>query len=202
MARKHESPALRLVVTLVHLALFAELGVATRVFLDKFLVLGCGGGWGPCIQSELCSCCRLPPVPALHACCASAWSCRPCTMPLMLHEKTWRDSSQVNQAVDRSVAGAPPCLLPAPGGAYFKDIASNMLGSFVIGLFAASSVLGLATDRALAILPMGHPWQSNLELQIGRGAGGCWPCMHGKRPAMQAPTWLPPGQQHGAAVGS
>ncbi|KAL4423054.1 hypothetical protein ABPG77_005859 [Micractinium sp. CCAP 211/92] len=109
MFRKHESPGLRLVVTLVHLALFAQLGVATRVFLDKFMVLGCGGSWGPCIQ----------------------------------------------------------------GGAYFKDIASNMLGSFVIGLFAASSVLGLATDRALAILPKGHPWQSNLELQIGIRTGYC-----------------------------
>lgn len=62
MLRKHESPALRLVVTLVHLALCAELGVATRVFLDKFMVLGCGGGWGPCIQGGLCRRCWLLPA--------------------------------------------------------------------------------------------------------------------------------------------
>ena len=43
-----------------------------------------------------------------------------------------------------------------------------MLGSFVIGLFAASSVVGLRTDKALAVLPRAHPWQSNFELQIGK----------------------------------
>lgn len=63
-----------------------------------------------------------------------------------------------------------PCLHPPAGGAYFKDLPNNMLGCFVIGLFAASSTLGLAVDKALAALPAAHPWQANFELQIG----GCW----------------------------
>ncbi|PSC73475.1 UPF0695 membrane isoform X2 [Micractinium conductrix] len=48
-----------------------------------------------------------------------------------------------------------------------------MLGCFIIGLCAASSVLGLATDKALAALPAGHAWQHNLELQIGVRTGYC-----------------------------
>ena len=50
MIHKHDSPLLRLVVTLVHLAVFAQLGVLTRTFLDTLFTLGCGGGWGPCID--------------------------------------------------------------------------------------------------------------------------------------------------------
>jgi hypothetical protein len=49
MIRKSDSAALRLITTLIHLALWAQLGVFTRVFLDKFLTLGCSGGWGPCL---------------------------------------------------------------------------------------------------------------------------------------------------------
>ncbi len=37
------------ILTVVHLAAWAQLGTLTRVFLDKFFVLGCGGGWGPCL---------------------------------------------------------------------------------------------------------------------------------------------------------
>jgi hypothetical protein len=50
MVRKHESSTLRLIVTLIHLTLGAQLGVLTRTFLSKLFVLGCGGGWGPCLQ--------------------------------------------------------------------------------------------------------------------------------------------------------
>lgn len=46
-----------------------------------------------------------------------------------------------------------------------------MLGSFIIGLFAASSTVGLSVDKPLALLPKGHPWQSNFELQIGAASG-------------------------------
>jgi hypothetical protein len=55
----------------------------------------------------------------------------------------------------------------AAAGVYFKDLPANMLGCFLMGLFAASSTLGLATPKALAVLPAGHSWQSNFELQIG-----------------------------------
>ena len=53
------------------------------------------------------------------------------------------------------------------GGIYFKDLPANLLGSFVIGVFAASSTVGLKNDKALAVLPKRHSWQENLELQIG-----------------------------------
>ncbi|EFN56313.1 hypothetical protein CHLNCDRAFT_144735 [Chlorella variabilis] len=109
MVRKRDSSTLRLLITLIHLSVWAQLGVVTRAFLGKFFILGCGGGWGPCLAGSL----------------------------------------------------------------YFKDLPSNMLGSFIIGLFAASSTLGLAVDKALALLPKGHPWQSNFELQIGIRTGFC-----------------------------
>lgn len=38
--------------TLMHLALWAQIGVLTRSFLDQFFVLGCKGGWGPCLEGE------------------------------------------------------------------------------------------------------------------------------------------------------
>jgi len=38
--------------TLVHLAIWSQLGVLTRTFVNKFFQLGCNGGWGPCIQGE------------------------------------------------------------------------------------------------------------------------------------------------------
>lgn len=44
-------------------------------------------------------------------------------------------------------------------GAYFPDLASNMLGSFIMGGLIASSTFGLASDKAVAALPLGHPWQ-------------------------------------------
>jgi CrcB protein len=48
-----------------------------------------------------------------------------------------------------------------------------MLGSFVIGLAAASTVAGLANKKAMAVLPGDHPWQHNFPLQIGVRTGYC-----------------------------
>eukprot|EP00887_Chlorella_sp_A99_P004152 scaffold23.g4152.t1 len=107
--RKQESTGWRVTVSLIHLALFAEIGVLTRTMVDKLMGLGCSGGWGPCLE----------------------------------------------------------------GGIYFKDLVSNILGSFVIGLFAASSALGLVSEKAVALLPKGHAWQTNLELQLGIRTGYC-----------------------------
>jgi hypothetical protein len=48
---------------LVYLAIFAQLGVVTRVFLDKFFLMGCNGGWGPCLAGTQPP--HLPPTPLL-----------------------------------------------------------------------------------------------------------------------------------------
>lgn len=48
-----------------------------------------------------------------------------------------------------------------------------MLGSFVIGVFAASSTVGLENEKALALLSASHPWQNNFNLQIGIRTGFC-----------------------------
>ena len=44
-------------------------------------------------------------------------------------------------------------------GAYFPDLPSNMLGSFLMGLFAASGTLGIPNSKQLAILPESSNWQ-------------------------------------------
>lgn len=44
-------------------------------------------------------------------------------------------------------------------GAYFPDLPSNMLGSFLMGLFAASGTLGIPNSKELAILPESSNWQ-------------------------------------------
>ncbi len=59
------------------------------------------------------------------------------------------------------------------GGIYFNDLPSNMLGSFVIGLFAASSTVGLANRKAIVLLPKTHSWQNNFPVQIGIRTGYC-----------------------------
>jgi len=42
------------VVTIVHLAFWAQIGVIIRATLGKFFVMGCGGGqWGPCLAGSL-----------------------------------------------------------------------------------------------------------------------------------------------------
>lgn len=45
------------VFTVIHLILWAELGVLTRTFLVKFFDLGCQGGWGPCLQGACVRAC-------------------------------------------------------------------------------------------------------------------------------------------------
>lgn len=81
MLRKHESAGLRLAVTLIHLALWAQLGVATRTFLAKFFTLGCpssGGAssWGPCLNGE-----EEPRGTARAAPCGERGSCRDMPQP-------------------------------------------------------------------------------------------------------------------------
>jgi fluoride exporter len=48
-----------------------------------------------------------------------------------------------------------------------------MLGSFIIGLFAASSTIGLVNQKAIAVLPKSHSWQNNFPIQIGIRTGYC-----------------------------
>lgn len=60
-----------------------------------------------------------------------------------------------------------------PFGAYFPDLPSNALGSFIMGLAAASSTLSLGAPKPLAALPASHPWQSSPELHIGVRTGFC-----------------------------
>ena len=117
---------------LVHLAFWAQLGVLTRVFLDKFFQLGCGGGWGPCIQGKT-------------------------------------SIADVKQPAAAPMSTDFVHFLRA-GGSSFYSLPSNMLGSFIIGVFAPSSTLGLDNQKAMAVLPAGHAWQANYALQIGEFA--------------------------------
>lgn len=52
-------------------------------------------------------------------------------------------------------------------GAYFTDLPPNMLGSWLMGLLAASSTLGLNTGKMLAVLPAQHSWQVLFRAQVG-----------------------------------
>ncbi len=74
-------------------------------------------------------------------------------------------------------------------GAYFTDLPPNMLGSFVMGLLAASSTLGLNTNKALAILPAHHSWQ--VRLARLRPWHACTLARLGRRevPALRRERW-------------
>lgn len=88
-------------------------------------------------------------------------------------------------------------LLPKIGNTYFRDFISNMMGSFIIGMFAPTTSLELETDKSLVILPSKHPWQRNTELQIGIRTGYCgclttfasW-MLEVMIPAISANKWL------------
>ena len=45
-------------------------------------------------------------------------------------------------------------------GAYFPDLAANMLGSYVMGFLAAASALGVKSKKPVGFLPPGHPFQA------------------------------------------
>lgn len=154
LLRKSQSPGLRLLVTVAHLTLNAYLGVAARGFLGKLFTLGCNNGGNLCFEGAP-HCC--PSAAAATAVVAAA--CK----------------TGASAACQRAPKRTPFTLTPpAPaGGSYFKDLPSNMLGCFVIGLFAASTTVGLDTDKPLALLPAGHSWQRNLELHIGIRTGFC-----------------------------
>jgi fluoride exporter len=88
-------------------------------------------------------------------------------------------------------------LLPKIGNTYFRDFVSNMMGSFIIGMFAPTTSLNLDTDKSLAIFPSKHPWQYNTELQTGIRTGYCgclttfasW-MLQVMVPAISANKWL------------
>jgi hypothetical protein len=44
--------ARELIVVLIHLALFSELGVLTRIYLDLFFSGACSGSFGVCLTSQ------------------------------------------------------------------------------------------------------------------------------------------------------
>ena len=59
-------------------------------------------------------------------------------------------------------------------GAYFPALASNMLGSFFMGLAASAATLGIKqSSKAVGCLPHHHPWQSNEALHTGVRTGYC-----------------------------
>ncbi|EIE22217.1 hypothetical protein COCSUDRAFT_42582 [Coccomyxa subellipsoidea C-169] len=109
--------AREVIVVLAHLALWSQLGVLTRISLDRLFADGCHGSFGVCLTSE----------------------------GLQHHSL----------------------------GAYFPDIASNMLGSYIMGLLAASATLNLPTRKPMAILPQKSPLQGVPELHIGVRTGFC-----------------------------
>ena len=46
------SKARELLVIVLHLSFWAQLGVLTRIYLNKFFSDGCKGEWGVCLTSE------------------------------------------------------------------------------------------------------------------------------------------------------
>lgn len=44
--------ARELLVVLIHLALWSELGVLTRIYLDRFFSGACSGSFGVCLTSD------------------------------------------------------------------------------------------------------------------------------------------------------
>ena len=44
--------ARELTVVLIHLAFWSQLGVLTRIYLDRFFSDGCRGTWGLCLTSD------------------------------------------------------------------------------------------------------------------------------------------------------
>ena len=87
-------------------------------------------------------------------------------------------------------------------GAYFTDLPPNMLGSFLMGLFAASGMLGLPQEKELVILPKSSSWQVNsapLIVVVLAGHEHCPPlqCMSDQGHTLQAAPELHIGLRTG-----
>jgi fluoride exporter len=75
-------------------------------------------------------------------------------------------------------AGAPLCVTKdgsttQQGGIIFADLPSNLLGSFLMGLFQDGTVLGLAIPMAIAWLPTNHSFQKATVLHVALKTGFC-----------------------------
>ena len=158
-------------VVVAHLVLFSQLGVLTRIGLDALFSNGCstsGGGGGKKFGTCLTSLGEFSPF-----FCPSKKPRFPFPAPL----------APLSATHPRTRPSHLPCPPPPfvrttglgsdPFGAYFPDLPSNALGSFVMGLAAASSTLSLGAPKPLAALPASHPWQRSPELHIGVRTGFC-----------------------------
>jgi fluoride ion exporter CrcB/FEX len=75
-------------------------------------------------------------------------------------------------------ASAPLCVTKdgsttQQGGIIFADLPSNLLGSFLMGLFQDGNVLDLAVAIPIAWLPINHPFQKATVLHIAFKTGFC-----------------------------
>jgi fluoride exporter len=75
-------------------------------------------------------------------------------------------------------AGAPLCVTKdgsttQQGGIIFADLPSNLLGSFLMGLFQDGTVLNLAVPMAIAWLPINHSFQKAAVLHVAFKTGFC-----------------------------
>ncbi len=129
------------VLAAIHLAFWSQLGVLVRIYLDLFFTNRCSGGWGVCLLS------KGKESLAQHQFCAR-----------IVLNKT-RHAYTVHQWQDSDVALLTSGERHGELGSYFVDLASNMLGSFVMGLLTATSALDATASKSLAVLPESHVWQ-------------------------------------------
>ena len=61
--------AREVLVVLVHLAVWSQLGVLTRIYLDLFFSNGCTGGWGVCLTSAGVRLCMTSTLAQLSCAC-------------------------------------------------------------------------------------------------------------------------------------
>ncbi|CAL5222003.1 g4291 [Coccomyxa viridis] len=102
---------------LIHLALWSQLGVLTRIYLDKLFSICKFQDFGVCLTSE---------------------------------------------GIKHNTLGA-----------YFTDVASNMLGCFIMGLVASSTTIGLRSKKAMVIFPANSRFQAATGLHVGLRTGYC-----------------------------
>lgn len=149
--------AREMVVVVLHLAFWSQLGVVTRIYLDSLFQGGCTGNFGVCLTSSgalaVFTDCRV---------CAKERLPSPGNLLALMQTRTVALFCASKQSLFGEALKAMQCSTGTKRGslgAYFTDLPPNMLGSWLMGLLAASSTLGLNTGKMLAILPAQHPWQ-------------------------------------------
>lgn len=127
MGSADRGPVATFIMSLIYLGFYAHMGVLTRVYLDRFVTLGCSAtSWGPCwvsynwpgglygLYTSVLVRVHLHCVHCVHGSCACHTSTR-IRLPTCLDALSLA-SSRLHNSSNLTLMPPVPCCIPMPAG--------------------------------------------------------------------------------------